>query len=70
MVPTNLYCRYLMLKHYYEHAMKEQTISMANEILTIPVKVKNEQSDKIRIYAENILLAMDTSKQIQYSPIQ
>lgn len=54
-IPQNLYSRYLLLKYYTHHNMQEHSKSMANEILNVPIKIKNEQSYKIKHYAESVL---------------
>lgn len=62
MIPQNLFSRYLMLKYYHEHSMLEQTIMLAKEITNMQVKIENEQSERIKHYAEYILSNINSTQ--------
>lgn len=62
MIPLNLTSRFMLLKCYDKLGFEDNALSMATEILQIPVKVNTAKSDKIRKSAKAYLLKYKKDK--------
>lgn len=62
MMPHNLTARYVLMKLYVKFGDDDKALRYATEILTIPVKVRNEKSDAVMNEARRYIYELSTNK--------